>query len=106
MAISFRITARRTSITDTERNDLGLWADPPTNTVPTPDHTIVDVEVLERDASGNVAIVATFQHAYVRGSTSKLQLADQVRNKASNRYDQHLFGSGGEAGMVGIEFPV
>lgn len=106
MPVFFRITARRTSITTQERDALGLWADPPTNSVPTADNTIVDVEVIERDQGGSVAVVADFQHAYVRASTTKRQLADALRNKASNRYDQHLFGTGGEAGMVGIEFPV
>jgi hypothetical protein len=96
MAYSFKITARRTSITAGERTALGI--------VGGPEDTIVDVEVLERDNAG-VAVLATFQHAYIRGSTNKRQLVAACRTKAQSEGDQAKF-TGGEASLVGVELPV
>ena len=97
MAYSFKITARRTSITTEERTALDI--------VGRPEDTIVDVEVIERDSSGSVVVLAAFQHAYIRGSTNKRQLVAACRAKAQTEGDAAKF-TGGEASLVGVELPV
>lgn len=93
----FQITARRTSVTPAEVTALGL----------TTENTIMDVQIIDRDSNGNAAVIATFQHAYVRATTNKRRIAAGIRAKATTQIDLALFpDSGGEAALVGIEFPV
>lgn len=97
----FSILSRDANLSPAERTALGL-GDIGTD----PRDTNMVVEILLREGS-SVTVIATFNYSYERAAMNKRQIANAIRARAQTEIDLSLFpDEGGEAAMVGIEFPV